>query len=236
MKKNYYTSGYKKRLINNDNDFMEPAENFIRIFKMNFLKKDKLKCLDFGVGDGRHTKFLLERKHNVLATDVSDEAIKLSKKNIKKFSNYLIIERDNFKKLLDYKFFDLIICWETIHWIGDIDKINFLIKIFEQICVKKGNVIITFPSEDDYYVKNSKYLGDHKFKIKLSERKNAVICAPKINVLKKIFENNKFRILQIFKYSHGRVVFNKLKVENDMKGSDIKNNLMSVYAFVLQKS
>ena len=47
MKKNYYTSGYKKRLINNDNDFMEPAENFIRIFKMNFLKITNLKYFKF---------------------------------------------------------------------------------------------------------------------------------------------------------------------------------------------
>lgn len=39
MKKNYYTTGYKKNLLKKNIDFMEPAENFIRIFKMNFLKK-----------------------------------------------------------------------------------------------------------------------------------------------------------------------------------------------------
>ena len=61
MSKNYYTLSYKKTLLNKNKDFMEPAENFIRIFKTNFLSKKNLNCLDFGVGDGRHTKYLLKK-------------------------------------------------------------------------------------------------------------------------------------------------------------------------------
>ena len=78
--KNYYTYGYGKKLKEKKIDFMEPAENFLRVYKMNFQKKKNLNCLDFGVGDGRHTKFLLKKSNNVLATDISTEAIKLSKK------------------------------------------------------------------------------------------------------------------------------------------------------------
>ena len=59
--RNYYTSGYGKILKKKKIDFMEPAENFLRIYKMNFQLKKKLNCLDFGVGDGRHTKFLLNK-------------------------------------------------------------------------------------------------------------------------------------------------------------------------------
>ena len=80
MKKNYYSIGYKKTLLIKNKNFMEPAENFIRIFKMNFLNKKKLNCLDFGVGDGRHTKFLLKKK----TQGISNRCIKNCNQFIKK--------------------------------------------------------------------------------------------------------------------------------------------------------
>ena len=79
MNKNIYTYGYKKELKNKNIDFTEPAENFIRMYKM-FIKKKNLKCLDYGVGDGRHFEFLVRRRHNVVGTDVSDYAIDLTKR------------------------------------------------------------------------------------------------------------------------------------------------------------
>tara|TARA_B100000575_G_scaffold89589_1_gene71048 strand:- start:79 stop:792 length:714 start_codon:yes stop_codon:yes gene_type:complete len=236
MKKNYYSIGYKKTLLIKNKNFMEPAENFIRIFKMNFLNKKKLNCLDFGVGDGRHTKFLLKKKHKVLATDVSKTAISLSKKNIKKFDNYLILRNDNYEQLLRFKKFDLIVCWETIHWIGDFDKIKYLLNIFKKSLNRKGNIIVTFPAEDHYLTrKSNKLVRKHTFKIKQIERKGALICAPKLNILKKIFKDNQLKILQIFKYSHGRLIFNNTK--NDMKSGGLKKNSMfSMYAFLIEKN
>ena len=234
MKKNYYTAGYKKKLLKNDKEFMEPAENFIRIFKMNFLKKKKLHCLDFGVGDGRHTKFLLKKKYQVLATDVSREAINLSKKNIKDFKNFLYFKKNNYEKLLNFKKFDLIVCWETIHWLGDYDKIISLMNIFNKCLNRKGKLVITFPAEDHYLINNNKLFKTHTYKIKQIERRDALICAPKLSNLKKIFKDNHLKIVQIFKYSHGRIIFNKIK--NNMKSSGIKKNSMfSMYAFLVEK-
>ena len=235
MKKNYYTAGYKKTSLKKNIDFLEPAENFIRIFKMNFLKKKNLHCLDFGVGDGRHTKFLLEKKHKVLATDISSEAVNLSKKNIKGFKNYLIFKKSNYEKLLDLSKFDLIVCWETVHWLGDFDKISNLINIFKRCLSRKGKIIITFPAEDHYLINNfNELFKTHTYKIKHSERRDALICAPKLNDIKKLFKNNYLKILQIFKYSHGRLIFNNIK--NGMKSSGIKENSMfSMYAFLVEK-
>jgi len=235
MKKNYYTDSYKKILIKKNIDFMEPAENFIRIFKMNFLKKKNLHCLDFGVGDGRHTKFLLKKKYKVLATDISGEAINLSKKNIKNFKNYLIFKDANYEKLLSFNRFDLIVCWETIHWLGDFGKIINLINIFKKCLNRNGKVIITFPAEDHYLINNhNQLLKTNTYKIKQIERRDAIICAPKLNNLKKMFKENNLKILQIFRYSHGRIFFNK--INNEMKSSGIKKNSMfSMYAFLLEK-
>lgn len=168
-----------------------------------------------------------------MATDISYEAINLSKKNIKGFKNYLIFNNDNYEKLLSFNRFDLIVCWETIHWLGDFDKMINLINIFKKCLNRKGKIIITFPAEDHYLINNHNQLfKTHTYKIKQIERRDAIICAPKLINLKKIFKKNNREILQIFKYSHGRMFFNKIK--NDMKSSGIKkNSLFSMYAFLL---
>jgi len=79
---NVYTKGYKEILKTKKYDFMEPAESFIRIYKTHIKNNKLLNSLDFGCGDGRHTKFLLKENHKVLATDISSAAIELTKKNI----------------------------------------------------------------------------------------------------------------------------------------------------------
>jgi methylase of polypeptide subunit release factors len=58
-----------------------------------------MRCLDFGAGDGRHTKFLLEKSHEVFATDTSIFAAKLTKKNIPGFKNFIIILNDDYSKI-----------------------------------------------------------------------------------------------------------------------------------------
>lgn len=233
MNKNYYIPEYKKALKSSKMKLMEPAENFIRIFKLNFFYKKKLNCLDFGVGDGRHTKFLLKNGHKVIATDISHEAIRLSKKNVKNFDRYLIFKQDNFDNISNLKKFDLIICWETIHWIGEFKKIYKLIGLFENSLKKDGSIIVTFPAEDHYLIQNNK-IKNHTYKIKQDERKNALICAPKLSVLKKMFKMNNLRICQIFKYSHGRKIFDN--TNNNMKSAGIRPNTMfSMYAFLLKK-
>ena len=200
---------------------------------MNFQKKKNLNCLDFGVGDGRHTKFLLKKSNNVLATDISTEAIKLSKKNIPNFKNYLILPKNNYSKLIENKQkFDLIICWETAHWIGDLNKIIDLLNIFTLKLKRKKHIIITFPTEDHYLIKNKK-VGKFLYKIKEPERKDALICAPRLKNLKKMFNKNKLQIQQIFKYSHSRVFFDNNY--NDLSSTNLKNKMFSMYAFLLQK-
>ena len=81
---NIYNEGYKKKLLYNKFDFSEPAKNFIRIYKM-FVKKKKLSCLDFGVGDGRHFEYLIRSGHKVIGTDIFQSALNLTKKRIFRF-------------------------------------------------------------------------------------------------------------------------------------------------------
>jgi ubiquinone/menaquinone biosynthesis C-methylase UbiE len=150
---NTYHSDYKKILYKEQN-YLEPAENFLRIYKQNFFKK-KLKCLDFGFGDGRHTKFLLENQNKVLATDISNNTKKILNKRLPKFKNFIILKNDYLNNINLFKNkFDLIVCWETIHWLGNYQKILKTIEMFNKILKKKSHLIITFPAKNHYLLKN----------------------------------------------------------------------------------
>jgi ubiquinone/menaquinone biosynthesis C-methylase UbiE len=226
------TSLYGKLLKNKKIDFLEPAENFIRIFKQHLNKKKNMNCLDFGAGDGRHTRFLLERSHKVFATDISSQAMRLTKKNIPNFKNFIIFKNEEYSILYNLKKkFDLILCWETIHWLGNWNVIKEVLNIFCRLTKKNRHIIITFPAEDHYLLKN-KRVGEFLFEIKNPERKKMKICAPNLKKLKNIFFNNKLKIEGIYKYSHGRSLHTK--VPNGMISGSIKN-MFSMYAFLLKK-
>jgi 2-polyprenyl-3-methyl-5-hydroxy-6-metoxy-1,4-benzoquinol methylase len=231
-KNNFYTKNYGKQLKKKFN-FMQPAESFIQIYKMFIDKKKKLNCLDYGVGDGRHTEFLINQNHKVVATDISIEAINLTKKRIPKFKALHIINSKNSLQDLGIKKIDLIICWETVHWIGSYEKILDLIKNFNIILKKNGKLIITFPAEDHYLLKKKDIVKKFTYKSKFKERKNMILCAPPLNKLKNIFFKENFSIQAIYKYSRGRIVYNSNRVS--LNSTDIKKNLFSMYGFVLKK-
>ena len=65
--------------------------------------------------------------------------------------------------------------------------------------------------------------------LKNNERKGMYICAPNLEMLKKLFKKNKLKILAIYKYAHGRKFLDK---KNNLT-FDYKN-LFSMYAFVLK--
>ena len=56
---NIYELNYKKSLKRKLT--FSSSGKFLRIFRQH-IKKNKMYCLDFGAGDGRHTEFLLNEK------------------------------------------------------------------------------------------------------------------------------------------------------------------------------
>ena len=242
MNKNIYTNVYKKELNNKNFDFPEPAENFIRMYKM-FIKKKNLKCLDYGVGDGRHFEFLVRRQHNVVGTDVSDYAIDLTKrrkfdfitaeKKKKTTRNLFKLSKKKNLNSLKLENLDLIVCWETIHWLGSLKKIDKLISDFTSILKSKGKIFITFPSEKHYLLKKKDLIEKFTYKISSKERKKMIICSPDLNYLKRQFKKKCLKILGIYKYSHGRKIY--VNKRNQLLSSDFKNKLFSMYGFVLEK-
>ena len=220
-------------------ELLEPAENFVRMYKL-FIKKSKLKCFDFGIGDGRHVEFLLCRGNRVIGSDISKEALNLTKKRLSKINkinlknlNLIFFSNENYIDKFIFNKIDLIVCWETLHWLGDFYKIQKMIENFTNSLKKGGKIFITFPAEDHYLLNKKNIKNNYNYKINLRHRKNMIICAPPIQILKQIFSKNKLKTLGIFKYSHRRDIFTKIK--NDLKSSAKNKNLFSMYGFVLQK-
>lgn len=230
---NIYELNYKKSLKRKKINFFHPAENFLRIFRQH-IKKNKMYCLDFGAGDGRHTEFLLNEKNKVLATDITKYAKLLTKKRIRGFKNFLV-----FKKEEEYfdgfgsKKFDLINCWETIHWISDFKKINRLLELFYKSLKKNGKLIITFPTEKHYVVDKNNKVSKFVYKASVTERKGMLICNPPISNIKKTFKEIGFSIEGIYRYDHGRII--KSGIQNELSSANITNKLFSMYAFILKK-
>ena len=239
---NIYNKGYKNELSKNKLDFTEPAENFIRIYKM-LVKKKKLSCLDFGVGDGRHFEYLIRRGHKVIGTDIFQSALNLTKKRILRFIGkkrgkkitknlYLTKNYDEFERL-KLKKKDLIVCWETIHWVGIENEITNYLSLFNQLLKKNGQLIVTFPAENHYLINKRDKIKKDIYKSSTKERKKMIFFATSLNSLLKIFKKNKFKLKAIFKYSHGRKLFGKNK--DSLKSINYSNKLFSMYAFVLNK-
>ena len=239
---NIYNEGYKKKLLYNKFDFSEPAENFIRIYKM-FVKKKKLSCLDFGVGDGRHFEYLIRSGHKVIGTDIFQSALNLTKKRIFRFLKkkeikkvsknlYLTKNYDEFQKL-KLKKKDLIVCWETIHWVGIEKEIINYLSLFNQLLKKNGQLILTFPAENHYLINKRDKIKKNIYRSSTEERKKMIFFATSLDTLLRMFKKKKFKLKAIFKYSHGRKLF--IKNIDSLKSINYSTKLFSMYAFVLKK-
>ena len=88
----HYTNFYYSKLLKRKKfQRMIPSETFVSMYKF-FIKKKKIRILDFGVGEGRHYHYLTNQGHEVFGTDISKESLDLTNKNkacVKKFKKKL---------------------------------------------------------------------------------------------------------------------------------------------------
>jgi 2-polyprenyl-3-methyl-5-hydroxy-6-metoxy-1,4-benzoquinol methylase len=118
-------------------------------------QKKYLKVLDIGCGQGYITKCLPGKL--IVGTDISEEAIKIAQKNIKK-ENIKFIQNDIFK--LDQKFpndkFDLIIITGVLYpqYIGKSSTLIY--KIIDKVLNKNG--ILISVHINDWYISHFPYL------------------------------------------------------------------------------
>lgn len=94
---------------------------------------DKLKILEIGCGEGRDARYLLSKGYNVLATDISKEAIRYCKENDTKHKdNYEVLDvlKDE-KKNIQFNFIYSIACLHML--VLDEDRNKFYQFIYNNL-------------------------------------------------------------------------------------------------------
>ena len=191
---------------------MLPAENLVRPLKLlGLLPQDKEKekiALDIGCGDGRHVQYLDQHGFKVHATDVGEQAIQLSKQ--RKYSNkptfHLLPLSSTTNNEISKNKFDVIICWETIHWFGGRNVILRELKTIKSMLKSAGTFVFTLVKEDDYRLSNST-LADKQgclHRIYLPERKDCLMYQEDFNGYTNLIKSAGLEINYVGWYSWGR--------------------------------
>jgi ubiquinone/menaquinone biosynthesis C-methylase UbiE len=138
--------------------FFEPQEDMGNV--VSLMKEERVKkVLDLGCGSGRHTVMLAKEGFEVYATDISREALRLTKKWLEesKLSATIKIASCYDRFPFENNFFDAIISTQVIHH-NYHDKVKFCISEIERVLKPKGILFVSVPA--------SKYKrGATKFKM-----------------------------------------------------------------------
>jgi cyclopropane fatty-acyl-phospholipid synthase-like methyltransferase len=139
-----------------------------------FIKKKKLKVLDYGCGEGSNINYLIKKYgYDGYGVDISEPSIKICQKiNKKKFKliDFDVNQNDNFFNIK----FDLIISIQTLYFLNDIDLQNRLISL-NKMLKPGGYVFFTMQSTKNEYYKyfcDKRKNNDGLYKVDLSSNKN----------------------------------------------------------------
>lgn len=143
----------------------------IHLARYNFAKqfcKDK-RVLDISCGEGYGSYILsLAGSKEVVGLDISEETILTAKKNYKSDNlNYLVSDAGALKDLKD-NYFDLIVSFETIEHLNEVD--NYL-KEIQRVAKNDAIIIISCPNDYYYYPTEEEFNEFHKRKYTFNDFK-----------------------------------------------------------------
>mgnify|MGYP003564545591 FL=1 len=144
--------------------------------------------LDFGCGNGVHSKFFADEGFSVFGVDISKRAIELAKNNNKEY-------QENFFTIKDNKFdnkFDVILANQSLYYLSN-EELQLVLKQFNDLLNDDGIVIFTMMSmKNCSYNYIDEHLDNGLSKVILSGRLNETTY---INFTKDIEDlKNKFSI------------------------------------------
>lgn len=144
---------YQKELydyIHKNTEHTNIAKSVDLAIKLAEENNDRIDFLDLGCGNGRHSLEALRRGARVVAVDRNKTALK----NISKFSNsydkksFSAIESDMYEWMLkEDKSYDVIVCFDAVHHLGAVDKINHFLTLCMQSLNAGGYINFTILSD-----------------------------------------------------------------------------------------
>lgn len=174
--KKHWDLSYKRL----ENNLKYPNEEIIKFLNKFILKKkikkNKIKFLDIGCGNGRNVKYILENGYSVVGIDISKIAINNAKKFLKesklKNSKYKLINisSDEFKYKLNS--FDYIISDSTLDSMP-VDEFKKSVKLIYNMIKPDGLVYLNLINKKNV-THSGKFLNKYDFLIK-SKHENKTI-------------------------------------------------------------
>ncbi len=156
------------------------VERFIFTLKPKLLdlfihSKKRLRVLDYGCGEGSNIHYLIKKYgYDGYGVDIAESSIKICQKKMNKnkfkLIDFDVNQNDNFFN----KKFDLIISYQVLYFLNDIDLKNRLISL-NKMLNPGGYVFFTMKSSKSDYYKNfcdQKKRKDGLYKVNLSSDKN----------------------------------------------------------------
>jgi SAM-dependent methyltransferase len=186
---------------------LHPSEDLIRLVARGCIaaKDPGDVALDFGVGDGRHVRYLMSLGYDVIGTDVAPSSLEVTKR--------LVDGNDKFRGILlegspDLPIADdtvaLVVAWEVMHWLGAPEL--FLKGMQELLRVLRpgGVILMTMPTETHYLKRYSLEIAKSTYFCQTQTRKDCIFYSPNLFTLKHIFANDLgLSIQQTLRYEYG---------------------------------
>lgn len=144
----------------------------IHLARYNFAKqfcKNK-RVLDISCGEGYGSYILsLSGSKEVVGIDISEETISIAKKNYKSDNLKYIVSDASVLKDFDDNYFDLIVSFETIEHLKDV---NEYLKEIKRVAKKDAIIVISCPNDYYYYPTEEEYNEFHKKKYTFNDFKS----------------------------------------------------------------
>ncbi len=149
-------------------NLMFPDENLIRIFSQRYVKipNPPAKILDHGFGSGNNLVFFATKGYKCYGCEIAEELINITNEKFEKINipaNLKLIQGDR----LAYadNFFDIVISWSVIHYLGEKQRVIKIIEDFHRILKQGGVLILSTLHPDNSLLKRSKPIGNGSFEV-----------------------------------------------------------------------
>ena len=148
-----------------------PSLELVRIDKKLFGDQDKSKfnVLEYAIGGGCNTEYLIQEGYNVSGVDVTDIAIKTTESRIarntdkKKKLNLYKLDADAKKLNFKNNSFDLVVAMSVLSLLGEEARIRLLLAEFKRVMKQNSKIIIDINDQNSEFSYNKKQIDKNVF-------------------------------------------------------------------------
>lgn len=164
---------------------LPPAEELDRVCrKLNLRALRGQRALDFGCGEGRNTRYLCDLGYSVVAVDVVDSAIDLTRQRLDHRQASVQKVTLGTKLPFDDLEFSIIVAYHVLQWLGNKESFIFYLKEFTRLIEEKGTIIFTMPTEDHFHTATGIEIGESVYKVTTEQRRDCVQYSPNLPTLR----------------------------------------------------